>query len=80
MQGAESYLLYMREVGQVRPLPRVVGGTEIVLPDTAPPADSTFEWWVAAMNDYAVGAESSHWQFHTPSRGDPLTPSDFWRL
>jgi hypothetical protein len=29
--------------------------------------DTTYDWWVAAGNDYAIGDDSDLWQFNTPS-------------
>jgi len=29
-------------------------------------ANTTYEWWVSARNDYAIGADSEKWQFTTP--------------
>jgi hypothetical protein len=40
-------------------------------------ANTTYEWWVMAVNNYAVGPESEKWQFSTPAiflslSGQPL--------
>ena len=31
-------------------------------------ANTTYHWWVAAVNDYAVGESSEKWRFTTPSQ------------
>lgn len=30
-------------------------------------ANTTYEWWVTARNDYAMGEDSETWQFTTPA-------------
>jgi hypothetical protein len=30
-------------------------------------AGTTYEWWVSARNDYAIGTDSARWQFSTPA-------------
>jgi hypothetical protein len=35
-------------------------------------ANTSYEWWVQARNDYAWGAESPHWQFSTGSSGPAI--------
>jgi hypothetical protein len=37
--------------------------------------NTTYEWWVQARNDYALGTESDHWQFTTGASASSL-PSD----
>ena len=29
--------------------------------------NTTYEWWVSARNEYAIGADSPKWRFRTPA-------------
>lgn len=41
---------------------------------------TTYEWWVSAINDYAIGPDSSKWQFTTPASGAPFHRLPFERI
>ena len=60
-----QYLLKWRVAGEGRYSYLWVDETEIVL--SWLDSESVYEWWVSAMNDYAIGIDSETWQFTTTS-------------
>jgi hypothetical protein len=65
MGGAVEYRVFWRYVGQGGYTARWVTGTQTEISNLD--ASTTYEWWVAARNDYAIGDASSPWQFTTPA-------------
>lgn len=65
VSGAIDYVLTWSEVGGSSYSIRLTTDTQTTVSYLDP--DTTYEWWVAARNDYAVGTESDIWQFTTPS-------------
>jgi hypothetical protein len=39
--------------------------------------NTTYEWWVTARNDYALGTNSATWHFTTPVGSSAVSPQDF---
>lgn len=74
VSGAEGYVVRWREAG--------TGGfsylwvTETQTSISWLSANTTYEWWVSAWNDYAVGADSASWQFTTPAQISSLSPEN----
>lgn len=62
VSGADEYWVWYSGGGWDRG--RLVQDTEMELSSTLD-SDTTYEWWVQARNDYALGTESAHWQFTT---------------
>jgi hypothetical protein len=40
---------------------------------------TTYEWWVSARNDYAIGADSEKWRFTTPVEPSSASTQDLNR-
>ncbi len=64
VSGAVEYLVHWREVGQGGYAYEWVNGTQTTIGWLN--ANTTYEWWVSARNDYAIGTASEAWQFTTP--------------
>jgi hypothetical protein len=62
--GAVDYLVRWRMAGESGYSYDWIQGTQ--KPDYFS-ASSTYEWWVSARNDYAIGTDSETWQFTTPA-------------
>jgi hypothetical protein len=62
--GAVDYLVRWRPVGENGYTYDWIQGTQMLDYFSA---SSTYEWWVSARNDYAIGADSQTWQFTTPA-------------
>jgi hypothetical protein len=58
---------------QDRDYVRDVPGTVTTLRELQP--NASFEWWVQARNDYAWGADSTHWHFTTGANGSSISPN-----
>jgi hypothetical protein len=73
VSGAEEYVVRWRRAG-------MSGYSWTWTSDTQHTVDcganTTCEWWVAARNNYAVGADSPTWQFTTPAQVFSLPPQD----
>ncbi len=63
--GAEGYIARWSVAGSSSTRYQWVTGTNLAL--TGLNAGSTYEWYVEAYNDYAVGTESARWRFTTTS-------------
>ncbi len=63
--GAVRYLVRWREVGSLGNMYRWT--TETRIKPFGIQSGKDYEWWVAAVSDYAIGEESPKWQFTTPS-------------
>lgn len=62
--GALEYLVRWRTVGEAGYSYAWIGAQSIVLrlsPNT------TYEWWVSARSEYAIGTDSPKWRFRTPA-------------
>ena len=61
--GATMYIIHNRAEGSK-------GSTYIWVNETRVSrtlkANKTYEWWVAAVNDYGVGEATEKWRFTTP--------------
>lgn len=65
ISGGIEYSIHFSEVGSFTSLIIFTPNTQIDFGFFDP--DTEYEWWVSARNDYAWGADSSHWVFTTPS-------------
>ena len=65
VSGAIDYVLRLSKVGFSGDIVYLRTETQVNIDGLDP--DTTYEWWVAARNDYAVGDPSAVWQFNTPS-------------
>ncbi len=74
VNGAVEYLVHWREVGQGGYTADWVTNTqmEIYWLD----ANTSYEWWISAKNDYAIGDDSEIWQFTTPVDAPSISPND----
>lgn len=78
VDGTVEYLLRWRKVGQ--------GGytyswqTETQREFSWLEANTSYEWWVSARNDYAIGENSETWQFTTPAESSSMPPLDLNRF
>ncbi len=63
--GAEGYIARWSVAGSPSTRYQWVTGTSLAL--TGLNAGSTYEWYVEAYNDYAIGTESTRWRFTTTS-------------
>lgn len=61
--GAVDYLVRWRELGERGYGYDFLGTTQMAMSGLE--ADTAYEWWVSARNDYAIGTESPVWQFTT---------------
>lgn len=74
VSGAEGYLVRWRKVGSGGYSYSWRDETQITIGGLS--TDTTYEWWVSARNNYAVGADSATWQFTTPSQVSSLSPEN----
>jgi hypothetical protein len=65
VSGAIDYVINVSEVGDLGGSTFWDTATQVDIGWLDP--DTTYDWWVAARNDYAVGVDSDIWQFTTPS-------------
>lgn len=72
VSGAIEYLVHWREVGQGGYTWRRVNDTQTTISWLS--VNTTYEWWISARNDYAIGTDSEKWQFTTPA-GSLSSPS-----
>jgi hypothetical protein len=66
--GAVEYVLFWRKASEAYPGFEWLTATQ---KGSRWPENTTYVWWVAARNEYAIGAESEHWQFTTPAASPP---------
>jgi hypothetical protein len=64
VSGAVEYLVHWRQVGQGGYNYRWVNDTQTTISWLS--TNTTYEWWISARNDYAIGTDSETWQFTTP--------------
>ncbi|NOX63660.1 MAG: fibronectin type III domain-containing protein [Chloroflexi bacterium] len=64
LSGAEQYIVHYRESGHRG---YIYAWTQNASLTRVLHANATYEWWVSAMNEYAIGEESETWQFTTPA-------------
>jgi hypothetical protein len=69
VSGANEYMLSWRELGDSGNSWTTVTGTQGTVYSAT--ASTTYEWWVTSVNDYAVGPDSTVWQFTTPAGTSP---------
>jgi N-acetylneuraminic acid mutarotase len=64
--GAVEYLVHWRRLGQSWSYYQWVNNTWLTIYGVS--TGNSYEWWVSARNDYAIGRESVKWQFIVPTR------------
>ena len=64
---AVEYLFGWRKVDQSFTFVTWVPDTEITMYSQWFTPDTTYQWWVEARSDYAIGPASTTWEFTTPS-------------
>jgi hypothetical protein len=74
VDGAAEYRVRWQQVGQGSSHSRWATGTQTVVSGLE--TDATYEWWVSARNDYALGDSSVAWQFTTPAESSSIPPQD----
>jgi hypothetical protein len=74
VSGAVEYLVHWREVGEGGYTYRWVNDTQTTISRLS--ANTTYEWWISARNDYAIGADAEIWQFTTPAGALSLPSQD----
>jgi hypothetical protein len=74
--GAVEYVLFWRKASELYPGFEWLAASQ---KSTRWAANSTYVWWVAARNEYAIGAESEHWQFTTPAGAAVKSMQDLQR-
>jgi hypothetical protein len=77
VDGAVEYRASWQEAGQGGYRARWV--TETKTQVNGLEADTTYEWWVRARKDYAIGEASQIWQFTTPAESPHVSaaPPDY---
>lgn len=75
--GAVEYLVRWREVGEQWSIVDWVNEAQISVDWLS--ANTTYEWWVSARNDYAIGTNSDTWQFTMPAGVSSLTSEELDR-
>lgn len=74
VSGAVEYLVHWRKVGEGGYSYQWVSDTQTTISWLS--INTTYEWWVSARNDYAIGADSETWQFTTPAGSLSVPPQD----
>jgi hypothetical protein len=69
--GALEYGVYWKKIGQQITYIMRVSGTQANIQVTP---NSSYLWWIRAINDYALGDESVEWYFYTPSGLTSFSP------
>jgi hypothetical protein len=77
VDGAVEYLIHWRKVGQGGYC--YSWGTETQREISWLDANTSYEWWVSARNDYAIGTNSETWQFITPVGSSSASPQSLNR-
>jgi hypothetical protein len=62
--GAADYQVYWRKLGMAGYYSQSANNPHAFL--TSLSANTVYEWWVSARDDYAIGTSSPVWQFTTP--------------
>ena len=73
VSGAVEYLTHWRRVGQQGYDYDWVNDTKSTVWLSA---NTTYQWWVSARNDYAIGTDSETWQVTTPAGASSLSSRD----
>jgi len=71
--GAVEYLLFWGTADHPGSSYNEVSGEQFELELSA---NTTYEWWVNARNDYAISADSETWQFTTPASAASAAADD----
>ena len=74
VDGAVEYLVHWREVGWGGYNYQWVSDTQTTISWLS--ANTTYEWWISARNDYAIGTDSETWQFITPAGSSSASPQN----
>jgi hypothetical protein len=74
VDGAVEYVVYWQKAGGSMTYYRWATETQEEI--TRLEANTTYEWWVAARNDYAIGKDSETWQFATPAESLSISSQD----
>jgi hypothetical protein len=74
VSGAVEYLVHWRTLDQAGHDYSWLNDTQMT--NSWLSANTTYEWWVSARNDYAVGADSEKWQVTTPAGSSSLSSRD----
>ena len=69
VSGASGYLQHWRKAGELGDNYNWRTGTTLPFKTSGLTPGTTYEWWISAWNDYAIGAESERWLFTTPAAG-----------
>jgi hypothetical protein len=77
VSGAIEYLVYWREAGDRGYFFWSVSATQTTISQLK--ANTTYEWWISARNDYAIGTNSETWRFTTPAGSSSLSPQNLNR-
>jgi len=77
VSGAIEYLVYWREAGDRGYFFWSVSATQTTISQLK--ANTTYEWWISARNDYAIGTDSETWRFTTPAGSSSLSPQNLNR-
>jgi hypothetical protein len=71
VDGAAEYGVYWKKIGQPITYIMRVSATQANIQVAY---NSSYEWWVRAVNDYALGDVSAVWYFYTPSGPTSISP------
>jgi hypothetical protein len=71
VDGAIEYGVYWKKIGQQITYIMRVSATQANIQVAY---NSSYEWWVRAINDYALGDVSEEWYFYTPSGPTSFSP------
>jgi len=74
VSGAVEYLVHWRTLDQAGHDYSWLNDTQMT--NSWLSANTTYEWWVSARNDYAVGADSEKWQVTTSAGSSSLSSRD----
>jgi len=77
VSGAVEYLVRWRQVGQEGYNYQWVNDTQTTISWLS--TNTTYEWWVSARNDYAIGTDSETWRFTTPVWSSSVSPQNLNR-
>jgi hypothetical protein len=77
VSGAVEYVVHWRTLGQGGYSYESVTDTQTTLTWLGP--NPTYEWWVSARNNFAIGADSEKWQFTTPGGSSSVSTQNLNR-
>lgn len=72
VDGAVEYLVHWRKAGEGGYTYSWVTDTQKEIRWLEP--QTSYEWWISARNDYAIGNDSETWQFTTPAESSLTSP------